>query len=72
MKEEEEPVYEFILTTKYKDRTVSVFHKYFNEEEDDFEIQVHLIWLLQSLMRTQGYRQEHIKELLTNAVENYI
>ena len=73
MKEQKEDIFEFILTTKFCDRTISVFHQYYNDMgEDSFDMGEHLILLIQSVMISEGYSKERLKEELTLAIENFI
>jgi len=70
MKEQKEPLFEFILTTKYNNRTLSVFHQYGNS--NGYEMGENLILLIHRLMITEGYSKEEVKKELTFAIESYI
>ena len=72
MKEQKEDIFEFILTTKFCDRTISVFHQYYNDGDDNFHMAEHLILLIQSVMISEGYSKERLKEELSLAIENFI
>ena len=70
MKEQKEPLFEFILTTKYNNRTVSVFHEYY--DENGYDMEECLICLSKRCLINEGYSKEKVKSTLTLAIENHI
>lgn len=73
MKEQKKDIYEFILTTKFSGRTISVFHRYYNDmDENDYDMAENLLLLIESAMISEGYSKERLKKELKLLIENFI